>query len=65
MPEEGPAEAAINFAVRFALLRKDEAKRLSLVEVDYSDYEDIEASIPKCVPPRQSLEGQSFSGSQP
>ena len=47
--EEGPAEAAIDFAVRFELLRKDEASRLRLVEVDYSDYDDIAASIPTCV----------------
>ena len=47
--EEGAAEATVNFAVRFDLLRKDEASRLRLVEVDYSDFDDIEASIPECV----------------
>ena len=37
----------LDFARRFELIRKEQAQKLSLTEVDFSDEDDIAASIPR------------------
>ena len=40
------AQGLLDFAKRFELIRKEQSQKLSLTEVDFSDQDDIAASLP-------------------
>ena len=40
------AQGLLDFAKRFELIRKEQSQKLSLREVDFSDEDDIAASLP-------------------
>lgn len=47
MPEDDPAEEALQFALKFELLTKEEAKKLKLRTID--DFADPDSfGIPRC-----------------
>ena len=48
------AQGLLDFAKRFALIRKEQSQKLNLTEVDLSDEDDIAASLP-----RQAAESHS------
>lgn len=43
------AQGLLDFAKRFEIIRKDQSQKLSLAEVDFSDEDDIAASLPRSV----------------